>query len=109
MRIPNINTAASLAGISNQAAKETSDSSKAKAAGSEASQQAKADTAVEDVSESQQTSDRDAQEKYDGPTAKSSSAPAASVEPEHVERQAPSVFDLPVEDDTPPPQLDTQA
>jgi len=109
MRIPNINTAASFAGISNQAAKETSDSSKAKAAGSEASQQAKADTPVAEVSKSQQTSDRDAQEKYDGPTAKSSSVSAASVESEHVNRQAPSVFDLPVEDDTPPPQLDTQA
>jgi hypothetical protein len=109
MRIPNINAASTFAGVSNQAAKETSDSSKARAASGEASQKANATPTVEDVAESQQASDRDAQEKYDGPSSRIVPASATTSASEHLDREAPSVFDLPVEDDTPPPQLDTQA
>jgi hypothetical protein len=109
MRIPNINGAASFAGISSQAAKETTESSKSRAASTEAIQQSTADATVEDVSESQQASDRDAQEKYDGPAARPQAAVTAQADPEPTDRKAPSVFDLPVEDDMPPPQLDTQA
>jgi hypothetical protein len=109
MRIPNINGAASFAGISNQAAKETTDSSKSRAASAEASQQSTADAQVEDVSESQQASDRDAQEKYDGPAPRPQAPITKQADPEPVDRHAPSVFDLPVEDDMPPPYLDTQA
>jgi len=109
MRIPNINGAANFAGISSQAAKETNDSSHSRAASTEASQQSTADATVEDVSESQQASDRDAQEKYDGPAPRPQAAITTQATPEPVDRQAPSVFDLPVEDYMPPPQLDTQA
>jgi hypothetical protein len=109
MRIPNINGSAGFAGISNQAAKETTDSSKSRASSVEASQQSAADAKVEDVSETQHAGDRDAQERYDGPISKPKALVTAKAESEPVDRQAPSVFDLPVEDDMPPPQLDTQA
>jgi len=109
MRIPNINLALNFAGVASQSAKETTDSSKAKQASSEANQQTNAENSIEDVSKSEAASDRDAQEKYEGPAPPHSLSSRTSTEDPSSERIAPSVFDLPVADDNPPPALDTRA
>jgi len=109
MRIPNINAAAGFAGITGQSARETSESNRSTAASAEASRQSETIGQVEDVSESQQAGDRDAQEKYEGPNSRSSPIAKSDSSGANSDRVAPSAFDLPVADDSPPPALDTQA